>query len=56
MISMIFMVSIVSMISMISMFLAVFPWFPFVGAYLKSFQGHFLKLEIASIGKILDFY
>ena len=40
MISMISMISMVSIISMISMILSVFS-FPFVGAYLQSFSGHF---------------
>ena len=30
-----------SMRSMISMILSVFSWFPFVGAYIRSFSGHF---------------
>ena len=33
----------ISTISMISMILYVFSWFPFVGAYLRSFSGHFLR-------------
>ena len=30
---------------MISMILSVFSWFPFVGAYLRSFSGHFFKVK-----------
>ena len=41
MISMIPMIAMISMISLISMILSVFSWFPFVGAYLRSFSGHF---------------
>ena len=35
------MISMRSMIYVISMILFVFSWFPFVGAYLRSFSGHF---------------
>ena len=33
----------ISMRSMIYMILSAFSWFPFVGAYLRSFSGHFLE-------------
>ena len=35
------MISIRSMLSMIYLILSVFSWFPFVGAYLRSFSVHF---------------
>ena len=41
MVCVICMISMISMVSMISMILFVFSWFPFVGAYLWSFSGHF---------------
>ena len=46
----------ISMISMVSMILSVFSWFPFVGAYLRSFSGHFLShlsdASMATFGKL----
>ena len=41
-----FMISMRSMISMISMILSAFSWFPFVGAYLRSFSGHCLIMNV----------
>ena len=44
----------ISMRSMISMILSVFSWFPFVGAYLWSFSGHFIIQN--HLGKFLCFF
>ena len=42
-----------SMISKISMILSVFSWFPFVGAFLRSFSGHFFIWDAVNQKKFL---
>ena len=46
----------ISIIYMISMILSVFSWSPFVGAYLRSFDGNFLsQINVIPVGKEYKF-